>query len=289
MFGEKKSDIFDIIPQEFLPLTYLIDKGDLESAKEKGKGLGFPLIVKPNIGERGAWVRKIDKLGELEAYCKECPVDFLIQELVDYPIELGVFYVRFPDNEKGHVTSIVRKNFLSVKGDGNHSIIELLSKNIRASLTADLESDHLKKVGNNVPAKGEEVLIEPIGNHCRGTQFLNDNSQIDVALSEAIDQLAKQIPELYFGRFDLRCQSYDDLKRLENFKILELNGAGSEPGHIYQPGYSLFRAYQDIFWHLKVLADISEQNKLNGVPYCSFSDGIKKWKDHRQYNRLLST
>ncbi|MEQ9006519.1 MAG: hypothetical protein RLP12_01450, partial [Ekhidna sp.] len=69
-------------------------------------------------------------------------------------------------------------------------------------------------------------MIEPIGNHCRGTKFLNDNHEINTELNQAFNQLAGQIPDLHFGRFDLKCKSYDDLKELKNFKILELNGAG---------------------------------------------------------------
>ncbi|MBC6400439.1 MAG: hypothetical protein GDA42_06020 [Ekhidna sp.] len=288
MFGERKSDIFKLIPTEFIPETHLIAKGDLKTAKAKSEEVGFPLIAKPNIGERGAWVRKIDSNEELAAYVETCPVAFLLQELIKYPVELGIFYLRYPHQGKGIATSIVRKNFLKVIGDGRHSINELLNEDTRALLTVNPESEYLKKIGSSIPKKGEEVLIEPIGNHCRGTQFLNDNEQIDKELNEAIDKLAKQISGFYFGRFDLRCKSYEELKQLKAFKILELNGAGSEPGHIYQPGYSLFKAYKDILWHLKALADISEQNKMSGVSYWTFKKGIKKWRAHQAYKRLLN-
>jgi len=288
MFGERKSDIFRIIPKEYVPETYLIQKGDVLSALEKASNIDYPLIAKPNVGERGTWVKKIEDPEELSGYAELCPVDFLLQELVDLPIELGVFYVRMPSQEKGRVTSIVRKHFLTVVGDGKQSVFELLGQNIRAVMTADFESDYLKEVGSSIPEQGEEVMVEPIGNHCRGTQFLNDNDQISEKLSGAMDVLAKQIPDFYFGRFDIRCQSYEDLERLKHFKILELNGAGSEPGHIYQPGYSLTKAYKDILWHLGALADISEENKAKGVPFVSFKEGIQKWKAHRAYNKLLN-
>lgn len=288
MFGEKKSDIFHMLPAEYLPITTLMDKGEIKQALLAAKRIGYPLIAKPNIGERGAWVQKIRHEKDLIKYVDECPVDFLLQEMVTHPVELGVFYIRYPDQQKGKVTSIVRKNFLSVIGDGQATIMELLHKNPRALLTANLENDLLKEIGAQIPHKGEEILIEPIGNHCRGTQFINDNSEIDEELQSAIDTLAGKIADFYFGRFDLRCRSYDDLKQLKNLKILELNGAGAEPGHIYHPGYPLRRAYRDIFWHLKVLADISKQNKKRGANYWSFKQGLRKWKEHRNYNRLLS-
>lgn len=287
MFGEKKSDIFKLIPNEYLPKTQLVGKGDLERATFLAVQIGFPVIVKPDIGERGVWVSKIEDQQQLLAYVKSCPVNFLLQELVDYPMELGVFFIKYP-GDPGRVTSIVRKDFLSVLGDGKSTIGKLLKKNARGLVTTDLNSEHLKSMESMIPAMNESVLIEPIGNHCRGTTFLNDNHQIDKELDEAFNQLASQIPDLYFGRFDLRCKSYEDLRQLKNFKILELNGAGSEPGHIYHPGYSLWNAYKDIFWHLSVLSDISALNRKRGHSYWSFKRGFKKWKAHQRYNRLLA-
>lgn len=287
MVGEKKSDIFKLIPDQYIPKTLLIEKGDIERAALEAERMGFPLIAKPDVGERGNWVSKLHSLNELKKYVETCPVDFLLQEMVDYPIELGVFYVKYP-GEQGKVTSIVRKDFLSVAGDGQSTISELLKKNTRAVMTADLESEYLQLIGQEIPADGERILIEPIGNHCRGTKFLNDNHEIDEALNEAFNKLADQIPDLYFGRFDIKCQSYEDLKELKSFMILELNGAGAEPAHIYQPGYPLWKAYRDILWHLSVLSDISALNRKNGHSYWSFKRGYKKWKAHQRYNRLLA-
>ena len=286
MFGEKKSDIFQIIPDEYIPKTILISKGDLERAAFEAETIGFPLIVKPDIGERGAWVDTIEDQNQLAKYVEKCPVNFLIQELVDYPIELGVFFVKRKD-EAGRITSIVIKEFLHVIGDGNQTVIELLEQNDRAMMTYDLDHDYIRIIGSNIPEKGEVVLIEPIGNHSRGTKFLDDCHQIDEELNSAFQNLADQIPGFYFGRFDLRCKSYEDLKKLREFKILELNGAGSAPGHIYQPGYSLWNAYKSIFWHLSLLSDISGENKKRGHSYWSFKQGFKMWKTHQRYNRLL--
>ncbi|WP_420317164.1 hypothetical protein [Ekhidna sp.] len=287
MFGEKKSDIFKLIPEQYLPETVLIEKGDIERASIIAEKIGFPIIAKPDVGERGSWVEKLEDQSQLKKYVKECPVNFLLQELIDYPIELGVFYVKNP-GQKGRITSIVRKDFLRITGNGISTLMELLEKNDRAILTANMDSDFVRKNATRVLNEGETALVEPIGNHCRGTKFLNDNQEIDEELNTVFNSLADQIPDFYFGRFDLKCTSYEDLKQLKNFKILELNGAGAEPGHIYQPGYPLWRAYKDILWHLSVLSDISALNRKNGHSYWSFRSGYQMWKSHRHYNRLLS-
>lgn len=289
MLGERKSDIFKLIPEIYLPKTILIGKGDLERAALFGEQIGFPLIAKPDIGERGTWVKKINDQAELRSYTETCPVDFLLQELVEMPIELGVFFIRYPNENQGRVTSIVRKDFLKVTGDGRSTVRQLLEKNPRAALTGNLNSEKHKWIETYVPKQSEDVLVEPIGNHCRGTKFLSDNHEIDEGLNEAFNKLADQIPVFYFGRFDLKCESYEELRQLRNFKILELNGAGAEPAHIYQPGYSLIKAYRDLFWHLGVLSDISAQNRKNGHSYWSFKRGFRKWKSHQRYNRLLAS
>lgn len=288
MFGEKKSDIFRQIPAQYIPKTEWIAVGDVERAAFVAEQVGYPIIAKPDIGERGIWVQKIDSIEELRQYVRDCPVHFLIQELVDYPMELGVFYVKYP-GRKGIVSSIVRKSFLSVKGDGVHTVGQLLQKNQRAQMTIDFDSEETRAIASAVPPKGEEVLIEPIGNHNRGTMFLNDNAHIDDKLNEAFNKLSDDISGFFFGRFDLKCRSYDDLKKLEHFKILELNGAGAEPGHIYQPGYPLWRAYKDILWHLAVLSDISAENRKRGHSYWSFKQGFNMWRAHRKHNRLLAS
>ncbi len=266
----------------------LIQKGNLNKALEATEAIEYPLIAKPNVGERGIWVKKINDQRELEVYVQTCPVNFLLQELINLPVELGVFFIKYP-GQAGRVTSIVRKDFLMVTGDGCASVNELLLANERAVLTAGLKSDTLREIKNYRPRRGESMLIEPIGNHCRGTKFLNDSDKIDDELHKVFNTLASEIPDFYFGRFDIRCKSMGDLKKLKNFKIIELNGAGSEPSHIYQPGYSLWKAYRDIFWHLNVLAEISRLNHKNGVPYWSFKRGYKMWRRHQKYNRLLST
>jgi len=287
--GESKWEVFKLIPKKYLPTTLLfspdVEIEDLEKSLRKS-GIAYPFIAKPEIGERGWMVEKISNRQDLALYLSKIKVNFLIQELVVFPIELGVFYIRYPNSEQGRVTSIVKKGFLKVEGDGTSSVKALLEKNTRAILNFNFGSDFKKSLLKKVPAEGQKVIVESIGNHCRGTAFINANNEIDEKLNQTFDTIAKQIPGFYFGRFDLRCQSFEDLKNEKNFKIMELNGAGSEPGHIYDPDYSLLKAYRDIIWHFKVLAEISNLNKKQGISPWTLKQGLNKWKEIREYNRL---
>lgn len=137
---------------------------------------------------------------------------------------------------------------------------------------------------NEIPSLDEEVEVVPIGNHCRGTTFLNGNHLITDNMVQAIDSAAKEYPGFHYGRFDLRCKSIEELER-GNFTILELNGCGAEPAHIYHPGYPLFKAYRELARHLKIMFQIARQNHANGTPYMTIGEAIKLVRFLRHYNQ----
>lgn len=288
MLGESKSDIFDLIPEHYIPVTRRFSPDATISEIDqflKEKQVDYPFIAKPDIGERGWMVVKINNQKELATYLEEIKVDFLIQAYVDFAVELGVFYHRHPSQEYGVVSSIVMKEMLHVMGDGKSTLKKLVVDSPRALMHIEtLEKDPEIDL-EYIPKSHEKVLLGAIGNHCKGTTFLNANNHINPKLTRAIDQIAKEIKGFYFGRFDLRCSSFTDLEEGLNFKIMELNGAGSEPGHIYQPGYSLIQGYKDIFYHLRQLYEISLENKKLGIVFPSFAEGIKKILEIRRYNK----
>ena len=288
MLGESKMEIFDILPKKYLPVTYRVSAeiSKVEFFSQlKSKQIDFPFILKPDIGERGWMVELIKNEDELERYLDRINVDFLVQEYVDYPIELGVFYYRYPDMSRGTVSSIVQKDLLGVKGDGRKSVRDLIQENPRAKMHEESIARRDPKILEQIPKYGELVELVSIGNHSRGTTFLNGNHFISEKLIHVIDEISKKIAGFYFGRYDIRCSSIEDLCAGNNIKILELNGAGAEPGHIYQPGYSLIRAYRDIMHHLKVLAEISKINHKRGTPYMSLKDGLSELQKIRRYNK----
>ena len=288
MLGESKDKIFKLIPDQYIPKTYKLNSSvDRDSFLERLKleNLSFPVILKPDIGERGWMVELIKSEQELDSYLKRIKVDFLVQEDVSYEFELGVFYYCYPDCDHGTVSSVVMKDMLNVVGDGVRTVESLMLDDVRAKMHIETLKNKKPELLEIIPQAGEKIELNSIGNHCLGTTFLNGNHLINEKLIKVFDQVSKKIEGFYFGRYDLRCQSLEDLYEGKNFKILELNGAGAEPGHIYQPGFSLIQAYKDIIHHLRVLAEISMLNKKNGVPYYSFLAGWKEILKIRKYNQ----
>ncbi|MGA0556865.1 hypothetical protein ACO2Q8_09465 [Larkinella sp. VNQ87] len=283
LLGESKWDILSRIDKAYKPKTIFVStKTDAEEVLNRLQkaGMRFPVIAKPDVGERGWRVKKIEKPDELRAYAFESPGDFLVQAYVDEPLELGVFYYRMPGQAQGTVSSIVQKEFLTVRGNGHNCIEELIGQNERAFLQLPALRERYGDFLHVIPAAGETIPLEPIGNHSRGTKFLNANHLITPELTAVIDRISQSIDGFYYGRYDLRCRSLADLQAGRTIQILELNGAGAEPGHIYQPGFSLWEAYKVLFRHWRVLYAISRENHRWGVPYMTLREAYRLWKKH---------
>ncbi|GAB4022556.1 hypothetical protein [Spirosoma koreense] len=285
LLGESKADILDNIPAEFKPTTLLIPALTpiyLIVSQLMEHGLTYPLIAKPNVGERGWRVEKIESHGALVSYIQSNSVDFLIQEYVDEPLELGVFYYRMPGQQQGVVSSIVQKEFLSIRGNGRDCIENLIRQNERAILQLPALTEKYGNRFHEILPPGETITLVSIGNHCKGTKFLNANHLITPELTRVFDRISQSIDGFYFGRYDLRCRTVADLYAGKHIRILELNGAGAEPAHIYQPGFSLWEAYRVLFHHWRVLYVISRENHRRGIAYMTLDEAVRIWKRTRK-------
>jgi hypothetical protein len=273
MFFESKWKIFKLIPKEYYPTTIFISERNPIAqtlAAIDGANITYPFIAKPDRGERGWAVQKINNHDELIYYIANNRVDFLIQKFIDFPIELSVFYYRNPRIANGVVSSVTFKELLNVVGDGQTTLRSLIMQNPRALLQFDvLEKIYVTEM-DIILKDGEKKVLVPYGNHCRGAMFLDYNHIIDEQLNDTFDQISKSIKGFYYGRYDIKCNSIEELKLGINFSIVELNGAGAEPAHIYQPNYSFFKAQRDIFKHYSMLCAISMENAKTGTEYLTF-------------------
>ena len=283
MLGESKFEVLEKVPVSCKPKTILIKPPAtttmvLQQMREHG--LTFPIIFKPDLGERGWMVRKIRNELDIGNYLKKIKIDFLAQQLVDLPLEFGVFYVRYPSEAFGRVTSIVGKEMLSVEGDGVKTLQTLILEKERAKLQWNsLKVEYQDRLSLIIPL-GEKMELVSIGNHCLGTKFLNKNGLITEKLSTSFDSISKQIGSFYFGRFDLRVASLDDLEN-GNVQVLELNGCGAEPAHIYEPGFSFSAALGVLFRHCHDIYRISNENHKRGVAYISFREARIIYKNFK--------
>lgn len=289
---ESKKAIYDLIPQQFYPITSLIKEGTSVEEIEntiKEVGMKFPLIAKPDIGLRGSGVKKIETLTDLEQYASKANFDYVIQDLIPFPNEVGIFYVRYPHQKTGKITGIVSKEFLIITGNGTATIEELIKENPRFELQLKVLKREYGDRLSTVLKAGEKMNLVPYGNHARGAKFIDGSHWITPKLETVIDEMCVQIPGFYFGRLDVMYNTIAELEGGKNFLIVELNGAASEPTHIYDPKHSLFFAWKELSRHIKYMYEISAANNKNGVPYLAHKEGVKEYRLHiKQSDKIVN-
>jgi hypothetical protein len=151
-----------------------------------------------------------------------------------------------------------------------------------------LRRTHGEKL-KHVLQEGDTFLLVPYGNHVRGAKFIDASHLIDDRLIAVIDNVCQQVDGFYFGRLDIRFSSWEELREGKNFSIIELNGAGSEPTHMYDPRHTVFFAWKEIIRHWNILLRISCLNhRLLKQPYMKTSAGLEMLKANKQYVKLIN-
>lgn len=261
--GESKKDIQSIIPLDLQPRTYYINETNPFEITKPIIDLAYPFIAKPDIGGRGRKIALIKNEEELISYNGSVGEDYMLQEMIKAPLELGVFFTKIPSEEGGKITSVTSKLFLQVVGNGVSTIRDLMEHDMRAITHLDRIAK-LKDV-ERVPELNEVVLLEPIGNHCRGTKFIDESHRINDKLHKVFTNIASRIDGFYYGRFDIRVPNWDDLFMGKNISILELNGLTSDVTHIFDPNYKLRNVFRTQNRHIKLAYRIAKDNLKKGV------------------------
>ncbi|MFN2457556.1 MAG: hypothetical protein ABR502_05090 [Chitinophagaceae bacterium] len=288
--GERKSEMYEQLLPGIYPNTIYIHPGSSFQEVQKAvfeHGFAFPFIVKPDIGRGGVLFRVIENERQLKTYHQRVPVDYMIQSLVKYPVEFSVFYYRYPDQQKGVITGFLRKELLEVMGNGKNTLWELILKHpIAKHRFAEMRIRHEEHL-NEVIAEGKKYYLSHAANLSRGGRFINLKNEIDEQIHHVFDDLNHFSKTFYYGRYDLKAASLDDLKSGKNFSILEYNGSGAEPNHIYNSNYTLLGAYAEIIKHWKVLFEISRYNYKKGIRYWPFLKGLRFLKGCKKHYRLI--
>lgn len=288
--GEPKKEMYEQLPSHLYPETiYVKAKTDFKIVQERlvKSNINYPFIVKPEIGMQGILFRKIAREKELYDYHHHIPVDYIMQEYADLPLEFSVFHIRYPSQAKGKVTGFILKEYMYAEGDGKSTLLQLIKEHTKAKYyRKEMEHKHEQSL-QRILQKGEKYTLSIAGNHNRGARFVNLHKLIDQQLCDVFDNISNQAGEFYFGRYDLKCTSIEDLKAGKNFFILEFNGAGAEPNHIYDCGMSYSNALKEVARHWNDWYKIGEINKKRGIRHWSFIKGYRYLKNARNFFKNL--
>ncbi len=208
------------------------------------RGWSWPLVLKPDAGQRGAGVKLVRAPEGARQYFDANAGPILVQTYDPGPCEAGVFYYRFPGERQGHILAITDKVFPVLEGDGRHTVEQLIWRHRRYRMQAGVFLQRHELQRDRVLARGERLPLAMAGNHCQGTLFRDGSHLATAALRDALDLAVASFRGFHFGRFDLRYADADALRRGEGFRIVELNGVTSEATAIYDPDWSLWRRYR---------------------------------------------
>jgi hypothetical protein len=229
----------------------------------KRERLTFPVVVKPDVGQRGSGVSIVRDDAALAERLAQASSDVIVQEYVP-GVEFGVFYYRFPSENQGRILSVTEKRFPAVRGDGRSTLERLILAGDRTVCQARLLCRAHRSRLSRVLADGESMPLVDVGSHCRGALFLDAAALVSPALERAVDSVARGFDGFYFGRFDVRSESVEAFTRGE-FRVLELNGVTSESTHIYDPRHGLATAYRDLARQWRLAFDIGAGNARSGA------------------------
>ncbi len=263
-----KMEILNLIPKQYKPTTVFVPYAQsfVEVVTNiTNNNLSYPMVAKPDIGGMGRKVQIVHTQQELAHYHTNVDEAYMVQELVDYPLEFGLFYYHIPDTNEYGISSLVQKGFLHVIGDGKQNVAQLMEANQRANTQLERFRKDKNKLLEYTPAIGEQVDLEMIGNHCRGTQFIDARHLINDTMIANFHKISSSIPGFYYGRYDLKVPSIEDLRNGTNIKIMELNGMNTAPAHIYDANSRLRDAYKTLAYHAKLVYRIAKVQLAKGV------------------------
>lgn len=289
LIGESKSDCMSMPAHSaspwLAPTTAIDARGAADTDHDMlqahmamaAAGLDFPVIAKPDIGWRGFGVRRIENEAQLRDYLSGFPEGqrLILQQYVSWHGEAGVFYVRRPGRETGEIFSLTLRYFPFVIGDGETDLRGLILANPRTrwkkALLFEIHHDRL----DTIPARGEAVRLAIVGSNRVGGLYVDGNDLVTPALTRRIDEIAKSMPEFHFGRFDVRFETIEAFQDGDRFSIIEINGAGAEAVHIWDPDFPLREAYRVLFEQQSLMFAIGAANRRRGFAPLSAMDLVR--------------
>lgn len=261
-------------PWALLPAGPAEERIDAAFREIERLGLAFPVVLKPDEGQRGLGVKVVRTPEAAREWIRQSTTDAILQGFVAGN-EYGVFYVRHPDEDAGRIVSVTLKQQLVVTGNGEDSFETLILKHPRAIALLKTFLTRFADELDRVPEPGEVIPLGELGTHALGSLFLDGQALITPELEAEVDRIAKAYKGFHFGRFDIKAPDDAAFKAGRGLKVLELNGLTSEATHIYDPRHSLLHAWCTLMWQWRTAYAIAEKNRLHGAHVSSVRELVR--------------
>ncbi|HEY5778455.1 MAG TPA: VTT domain-containing protein [Terrimicrobiaceae bacterium] len=291
MIGESKQETLSALAERnarWVAASILIEPGGVADRVKRLRdgmrliGPDFPIVLKPDVAQRGSGFKVVRNAVEAEDYLREVDVPIIAQQYIYGPREAGLFYYRFPAETTGKIFAITEKIFPVIVGDGTRTVEQLVRADARASLLAETYLRRFDRIRDRVLEDGQPLRLVEAGNHAQGCIFLDGTHLWSSALEERINAISVDLPEFYIGRYDVRFRSIEEFRMGKGFKILELNGAASEATSAYDSTKSLREAYGILFRQWELVFAIGDENRRRGHRVDPLAKIISAWQRYRQ-------
>lgn len=325
LVGESKSEILSSMPDEAVLAHALVPGGSasdassrarlaIESVERRAEVGPWPVILKPDSGQRGFAVKLARGPEDVERYFAEVHGPVIVQRYHAGPHECGILWVRglgrrvtksrSHEDEKarrdigtegqrgrgaeglvGGIYAVTRKDFSFVEGDGERTLERLILDHPRYRCQAAVFMARFADARVRVPRAGERVRLAEAGNHCQGTLFRDGSDLVTPALVARIDAIAGAYrgpngEGFDFGRFDVRYESEEALREGRGFGIVELNGITSEATNLYDPARGPLWAYSVLFGQWRELYRVGAERRAEGVRPLTAREAIAFARSH---------
>lgn len=279
MLDDDKTEAYDLVHTRYLPKMIELSSGRDICDTMRQYNMSFPVIVKPNIGLKGYAVRQCRDESELRGYIDSLDSErsWLVQEYIDYPREYSIVYYRYPDTGQIGISSICRKAYPNVTGDGVSTIAELIRTLPNPFIDRSYLLDKWKSSRSTILPQGEKLILHCIGNYSRGSKFYKVDDAHPHCMATALQLAFHNVDDINFCRFDIKAKSYEAVRRGE-YKIMEINGAKAEPIHIYDPHSTFVSRWRDIRHHWRTLYIIVLQQRNKNFKFPSNRAGLRSVK-----------
>jgi hypothetical protein len=301
-FGESKAEILALamkhVPEWAAPFV-AVDRPDTTTqdiaaecdaalAALAQAGIALPVVAKPDLGCRGAGVKLVRSVADLQAYLQAFPrgARLLLQRLVPFEGEAGIFYCRRPGQPEGRIISVTLKYFPYVTGDGRRTLRELIQGDARAGRLSHLYLRRHTARLDEVPAPGEAIRLAFAGSHSRGAIFRNGTHLVTPEMEARFDAIARRLSEFHFGRFDVRFESFAEVQQGRGFTIVEVNGAGAESTHIWDRRTGLLEAWGALMRQYRWLFEIGHANRARGFKAMRLAEFMRGYRREKYLTPL---
>lgn len=290
--GESKSEILSRLDAGWVARFRRLPDGDAAARRRAvgafmdDHGIGFPLVLKPDQGQRGDGVRIVRSDDDVRAYLESAAGAAIVQEYVAGK-ELGVFYVRLPDEDRGRVFAVTDKHLPEVVGDGERTLERLVLDDPRAVAMARAYFAALGGRRDEIPPAGQRVRLVEVGTHCRGAIFGDGDAYRTPAFEDAVERISRSFDGFFFGRYDIRAPSPEAFRDGRDLKVIEVNGVTSEATNIYDPKFRLWDAYGILFAQWRLAFEVGARNRDRGVEPASVGELLRMITAYRRRGKRL--